>query len=619
MSTSPSVDRQSSLDYDGTDSCFRLDSTAHYSRRCWSEELSRHSVVSLASSDDLSFKTVPSIPVTFCSDYYEESISLLSIALSNEDPLPDNYIGFGDERPPLAIRSWPSLATIIAQLNSTPSVVDSLITVFQTVEMSRVARKQWKQLQARCVKVARMTGDRVRYNEENHPRLQCASEALYNAITHIGERALYWSQVSDLVAFVQFRKIREEISDHVYSLHFCYNRLSSAIHLTQKQWTEECEAIHRGRMPTLADRMHLKLEDAADSLDLRVKATQETFGLLSKIMDEKMAVLQNQATLFVATCANAERIVGAIRTVTNIEFLVQLLVGRQRIFNDNVQIKAGVTCDTYFATLSTNEKVAKKVLRITVSEREHVERYAHRFLKEAKLWATFISEYTLPLSGIGIDILEDDRHFQLYTVSPLMKNLDAVTYLRRHRENSGMKEGIMRIITDAAKGLQYLHSCEPPVVHAGMRGDNILITDSGGGILSGFELAGVSTKSASSRKVPPAVVTGETESQRWMAPEMFAENSRGLQTPSDVWGWAMAALELISGLPPYYQNKQPHTVMLDIRLNNRPLRAKHADFEKYALKPDEMWALLEKCWEIEPEHRPTIGEVVIELKKMARK
>ncbi|KAG8726675.1 hypothetical protein FRC12_023186 [Ceratobasidium sp. 428] len=58
--------------------------------------------------------------------------------------------------------------------------------------------------------------------------------------------------------------------------------------------------------------------------------------------------------------------------------------------------------------------------------------------------------------------------------------------------------------------------------------------------------------------------------------------------------------------------------MLDICLNKRPLRADHADFEKYALKPDEVWALLEKCWAIEPEDRPTIGEVVIELEKMTR-
>jgi serine/threonine protein kinase len=46
---------------------------------------------------------------------------------------------------------------------------------------------------------------------------------------------------------------------------------------------------------------------------------------------------------------------------------------------------------------------------------------------------------------------------------------------------------------DTTKGLQYLHDRDPPVVHSGMRGDNILITDSGGAILAGFGLTKVST------------------------------------------------------------------------------------------------------------------------------
>ncbi|KAG8722695.1 hypothetical protein FRC09_005826 [Ceratobasidium sp. 395] len=497
---------------------------------------------------------------------------------------------------------------------------DSLTSVLQEIEGSRVGRKHWRQLQALCITVARMTGARTWYDKgENYPRLQRASKALYDTIAHIGERAKYWSQASDLVALVQFRKMREEISGHIYSIHFCYERLATAIHLVHRGWIEQLEAIHRERMRTLTDRMHLKLEAVADTLDTRVKATKETFELLSRIIDDNMVeILQNQTKSFVATYADAQRMVDAVKTVIDIQLLIQLLIGQQWTFDDIVLIKTGVACDTYSAALSTNDKVAKKVLRSTVSEREHIEWYAHSFLQNAKLWATFNSEYTMQLYGIGIDVLEDDRHFQLYAISPWMKNSDAATYLMWHKEDPGMKEGIMRIITDAAQGLQYLHSREPPAVHGSMRGDNILITNSGGGILSGFGLTEVLQNSTGDDKIPSAVMTSGIEPRRWMAPEMFAEDSPDLQTPSDVWDWAMTALELISGLPPYYQREQPHTVMLDIRLNKRPLRAKHADFEKYALKPDEMWALLEKCWAIEPEDRPTIGEVIIELKKMTR-
>ncbi|KAG9108263.1 hypothetical protein FRC07_008471, partial [Ceratobasidium sp. 392] len=247
------------------------------------------------------------------------------------------------------------------------------------------------------------------------------------------------------------------------------------------------------------------------------------------------------------------------------------------------------------------------------------------------------SDYTLPFRGIGMEAFEGDRNFQLFMVSPLMKNFDAVTYLKKHRKNPNMREGIMRIITDAAKGLQYLHHRDPPVVHSGMRGDNILITDSGGGVLGGFGLTKALQNNTGNDKIPPAVQTGQISSQRWMAPEMVIEDMAVLQTPSDVWGWAMAALEvgiwlfalsmilkalilqLISGLPPYYQHRHAHSVTFDIRTKIRPVRADYAEFEQYALKPDEMWALLERCWEIEPKNRPTIDEVIAELEKMMGK
>jgi hypothetical protein len=79
---------------------------------------------------------------------------------------------------------------------------------------------------------------------------------------------------------------------------------------------------------------------------------------------------------------------------------------------------------------------------------------------------------------------------------------------------------------------------------------------------------------------------------------------------------ALRCSQLISGLVPYYHNKQPHTVMLDIRMNKKPRRAKYADFEKYALQPDQMWVLLERCWEVEPEDRLTIDEVLVELERI---
>ncbi|KAF8756738.1 kinase-like protein [Rhizoctonia solani] len=193
------------------------------------------------------------------------------------------------------------------------------------------------------------------------------------------------------------------------------------------------------------------------------------------------------------------------------------LLGKQCNLDAPIPIKTGITCDIYQASFLGGEKVAKKVFRIGMSDKEYVEKYATRFLRIANLWSEFRSDYTLPFYGIGDGVT--------YGVAADQELLTQYIVPEQYRNNQGMKRGMLRIITDAAKGLQYLHNRDPPVVHSGMRGDNILITDSEGGILGGFGLTkATALESVGNNKIPPVVMTGKTESQRWMAPEMFVDH-----------------------------------------------------------------------------------------------
>ncbi|KAG9121892.1 hypothetical protein FRC07_001961 [Ceratobasidium sp. 392] len=445
----------------------------------------------------------------------------------------------------------------------------------------------------------------------------------------------------ELVAFVQFPEISKEIKSHFVALDSCLNHFLASMSITgmvsclvvtvqyatdviQMQWVSEFNNIQKAeieqleRMYTLIEGTIIELNITSQNQDDIATITTKTLELLRNAMDEKMEILHNQETTPVETYVGTQQIVQTIRAVTNIQLPIKFLVGKQCILDAIVPIKTGVTYDIYSASFLVNEKVAKKVFR-GIWRKEQLEQYAQRFLREAKLRATFRSDYILPLYGIGADECKNNRHVQLYIVSPLMKNFDAVTYLRRHKENPNMKEGIMRIVTDAAKGLQYLHNQDPPVVHYGMRGDNILITDSGGGILCGFSLTKALPTGTENEDFPWVALNDQTHSPRWMAPEMFTKDAVVPHTPSDVWGWAMAALELISGLPPYYRSKSLHTIMPQILMSKRSLRSKYADFEKYALRPDKMWELLDRCWAVEPKDRPTIDEVLVDLEKMTRK
>ncbi|KAG9120201.1 hypothetical protein FRC07_004391 [Ceratobasidium sp. 392] len=539
-------------------------------------------------------------------------------------PTPENEL---KALAPLRTQCELPLTTIIAELAPVPCIgtlVDCLNSLYRAVEKSKVNRDQWKLLQGRCVMVARIAGAQVtNYGGQHYHGVQGASKLLHDTITSITQRIEYWNQMDRVLAFVQCEKISGEIASYFYDLDKCLTHFSYAVDVAHVQWIGEFTAVQKAELAELKKLLPF-LEGVKTDLSVIDQNSKATLAMTTDIRNtllqtlaDKSTVLQRPSTTAADVYADDEQIVRTIRTVTGMELPVELLVGRQCVSEGKRPITSGVTCDIFLASFLGGVQVAKKVFKVGMCNRENVERYAERFLRDAKLWSTLRSDYTLPFLGIGMEQL-DSSNFQLYMVSPFMKNFDAVTYLKEHRNNAGMNMAILRIITDAAHGLQYLHNREPPVVHSGMRGNNVLVTDSGGGILGGFGLTKVLQGSKPGEELPATVMTGMTESQRYMAPELVCEDHPVLKTPCDVWGWAMSALEIISGQAPYYQSMRVQMVVFEIMSGKKPVRAKYANFDKYALKPDEMWALLEKCWESKSEDRPTIDEVVVELKKMTR-
>ncbi|ELU39119.1 protein tyrosine kinase domain-containing protein [Rhizoctonia solani AG-1 IA] len=462
----------------------------------------------------------------------------------------------------------------IAPVPCIGSLVGCLTAVFQAVERTRVNKDQWKLLQGRCVMVMRIAGAQVMNNGHHHyPGLEEAAKLLEETLNKIEERAQHYNQMNEY-----------------------------ATDIAQSQWISEFRAVQKQESQQLE---HLKNE--LGRMDMKIdtigRSSEQILQNTSKVVD----ILQAPATTTAATFDDAQRIVRTILAVTKLQLPPKLLLGRQCIPDTNIPIKTGITCDVYLASFLVGEKVAKKVFRIGMSDKAYVQKYATRFLRIASLWSDLRSDYTLPFYGIGMESFDanttelttNDR----YMVSPLMKNFDAMTYLSKYRNNAGMKKNILRIITDAAKGLQYLHNRSPPVVHSGMRGDNVLITDSGGAVLGGFGLT-KALESVENTSLPPAVMTGRTESQRWLAPEMFEDDPP-----------AMAALEIVSGSIPYHMHKQAMNIILKVN-QGPPRRRDHPGFDIYAYRPDEMWTLLERCWAKEPENRPSMDEVVAELKKI---
>ncbi|KAH7329819.1 kinase-like domain-containing protein [Rhizoctonia solani] len=517
-----------------------------------------------------------------------------------------------------------SLAQVVAEIAPIPCIgplVGCLTLVFQAVERSRVNKDQWKLLQGRCVMVMRIAGAQVaNHGHQHYPGLKEAAGLLEETLNTIRERAQYYNQMNEVVAFLLHQTISEEIESLFGDLDSCLSLFSYATDVAQGQWVEEFRAVHERESRDLQHlkkeltKMNMNMDVIGQNAEQILVKTNRMFDALQQVLDDKSDILQAQSTTTVAKYDDAQQLVRTILSVTKLQLPPKLLLGKQCILDTNIPIKAGITCDIYLASFLGGEKVAKKVFRIGMADKQYVEKYATRFLRIANLWYDLRSDYTLPFYGIGMESFEENDHFQLYMVSPLMKNFDAMTYLKDYRSSSGMKKNILRIITHAAMGLQYLHNRRPPVVHSGMKGDNVLITDSGGAVLGGFGLT-KALESVENSKLPPAVMTGRTESQRWLAPEMFVDDPP-LETPCDVWGWAMAALEIVSGSIPYHMHKTAMNIMLKVN-EGPPRRKDHPGFNDSAYRPDEMWALLEKCWAKEPSKRPTMDRIVMELNEIA--
>jgi len=128
-------------------------------------------------------------------------------------------------------------------------------------------------------------------------------------------------------------------------------------------------------------------------------------------------------------------------------------------------------------------------------------------------------------------------------------------------------------------------------------GSNTLISDEGTALLADLSLSDMLGSQSIDINVYSEV------NYRWMAPEI---QQGELTKECDVWAWGMTALELLSGKQPFYTTPWPVFVLMNIMSGVLPERKDYMSSDL----GDEVWSLLQACWQMEPAKRPTIREVV---------
>ncbi|OMO87315.1 hypothetical protein CCACVL1_09129 [Corchorus capsularis] len=168
-----------------------------------------------------------------------------------------------------------------------------------------------------------------------------------------------------------------------------------------------------------------------------------------------------------------------------------------------------------------------------------------------------------------------------------------------HKQKSGLKLPLFcKVAIDISKGMSYLH--ENKIMHRDLKSANLLMDEKGVVKVADFGVARVQAQSG--------VMTAETGTYRWMAPEVIEH--KPYNHKADVFSFGVVLWELLTGKLPY-ENLTPLQAALGVvQKGLRPEIPKHTH--------PKVVELLERCWQQEASLRPEFSEILHLLQDLAR-
>lgn len=247
--------------------------------------------------------------------------------------------------------------------------------------------------------------------------------------------------------------------------------------------------------------------------------------------------------------------------------------------------------DIYSGKLRNGTDIAIKVWRfVTVTESEG--KSLKRAMREIYSWSKLNHENIHKLLGVTV---HQDR---LGMVSRWMEHGNLQEYIQK---NPAVERYPLCIQVAAA--LKYLHSKN--MVHGDMKAGNILVSQDGVAKLTDFDHSIMSD--CSLRFSETTRIGGGT--LRWMAPELvILEPSHQRNKRTDIYALGMTLLEIITGSVPYgSQCRKDFQVYNKLKEKVLPERAEQFDQDERGVG---VWALLVRCWDHDPDVRPSADEVL---------
>ncbi|KAL8228348.1 hypothetical protein R6Q57_015932 [Mikania cordata] len=183
----------------------------------------------------------------------------------------------------------------------------------------------------------------------------------------------------------------------------------------------------------------------------------------------------------------------------------------------------------------------------------------------------------------------------LSIVTEFMSGGSVYDYL--HKQKGTFKLPILlKVASDISKGMNYLH--QNNIIHRDLKAANLLMDENDVVKVADFGVARV--------KAQTGVMTAETGTYRWMAPEVIEHKPYDLK--ADVFSFGIVLWELLTGRLPYEYLTPVQAAIGVVQKGLRPTIPKNTQ--------PKLAQLLVRCWQKDPSLRPNFSEIIDILKKI---
>lgn len=164
----------------------------------------------------------------------------------------------------------------------------------------------------------------------------------------------------------------------------------------------------------------------------------------------------------------------------------------------------------------------------------------------------------------------------------------------------------LRVAWDIAKGMAYLHSASPPLLHRDLKSPNVLLASHEWNAPSVAKIAdfGLTGRAFTDFKAV-AASERDVENPTWLAPEVMRNET--YSTPSDVYPYGVMLWELIARQHPYDEFKFAWTTDLEAAIKSGTRPTIPADC------PPRYAQLIRSCWATDPKDRPSFRTILDSL------